>query len=89
MRQIKWSGPVEIGLECGSPFLVTGPLEPLNCMANLWPDRRGPSYVAARSLCRAAINGRKSAEEAREMFISALIEANLPNHYDTPPGAQP
>jgi hypothetical protein len=49
-------------------------------MANLWPDRRGPFYVAARSVCRAAIDGRKSAEEAREIFISAMREAHLKTH---------
>ncbi|MFT4180605.1 MAG: DUF982 domain-containing protein [Rhizobium sp.] len=80
MRHIKWSNPIEIGFAHGSSQMVTGPSEALNCMANLWPDRRGPFYVAARSVCRAAIDGRKSAEEAREMFISAMREAHLKIH---------
>ena len=80
MRHVKWSNPIEVGFARGSFQLVTGPSDALNCMANLWPDRRGPLYVAARSLCRAAIDGRKSAEEAREMFISATREAHLKMH---------
>ncbi|NLS01392.1 DUF982 domain-containing protein [Rhizobium sp. P38BS-XIX] len=80
MRHIKWSNPIEVGFTQGGFQVVTGPSEALKCMANLWPDRRGPLYVAARSLCRAAIDGRKSAEEAREMFISATREAHLKMH---------
>ena len=80
MRHVKWSNPIEVGFAQDTFQVVTGPSEALNCMANLWPDRRGPLYVAARSLCRAAIDGRKSAEEAREMFISATREARLKMH---------
>lgn len=80
MRHIKWSNPIEIGFAQDSFQTVTGPSEALNCMANLWPDRRGPFYVAARSVCRAAIDGRRSAEEAREIFISAMREAHLKTH---------
>jgi hypothetical protein len=46
----------------------------------MWPDRRGPLYVAARSVCRAAIAGRRSPEEAREIFMSATREAELTTH---------
>ncbi|WP_436040813.1 DUF982 domain-containing protein [Rhizobium sp. LjRoot98] len=42
-----------------------------------WPDLRGAGYVRARSFCRAAIAGRKDAEEAREIFVIAAKEANL------------
>ncbi|MGV2187356.1 DUF982 domain-containing protein [Rhizobium rhizogenes] len=77
MRQIKWSNPIKIGFAHGRFQTVTGPSEALNCMADLWPDRRGPFYVAARSVCRAAVDGRKSAEEAREVFVSAMREAHL------------
>ncbi len=78
MRHIKWNHPIQVGFAQGSAKTVDGPSDALHCMADLWPDRRGPQYVAARSVCRAAIDGRKSAEEAREMFISAAQEAHLP-----------
>ena len=77
MYDIKWSSPIEVGFAPGRAQMVQGPSEALNCLANLWPDRRGPLYVAARSVCRAAVAGRRSAEEARELFISATREAHL------------
>ena len=80
MRQVKWSNPIEVGFSQGDARTVTGPSEALNCLTDMWPDRRGPLYVAARSVCRAAIDGRRSAEEAREIFISATREAKLATH---------
>jgi hypothetical protein len=80
MRQVKWNDPIEVGFKQGDARMVTGPSEALNCMADMWPDRRGPQYVAARSVCRAAIAGRRSAEEARSVFISAAEEAQLSMH---------
>ncbi len=80
MRHIKWSNPIQVGFNQGDARTVSGPSEALHCLADLWPDRRGPLYVAARSVCRAAIDGRKSAEEARELFISAAREAHLKTH---------
>lgn len=80
MRQVKWNEPIEIGFVQGNTQVISGPSEALNCLANLWPEFRGPHYVAARSVCRAAIDGRKSAEEARAVFISATREARLKTH---------
>jgi hypothetical protein len=80
MRHIRWSHPIEVGFTQGDAATVSGPSDALHCMADRWPDRRGPLYVAARSVCRAAIDGRRSAEEAREIFISAALEANLTTH---------
>jgi hypothetical protein len=80
MRHIKWSSPIQVGFSQGDAKTVTGPSEALLCMADFWPDQRGPLYVAARSICRAAIDGRKSAEEARALFISAAQEAHLQMH---------
>jgi hypothetical protein len=80
MRQVKWSNPVEVGFIKGDARTVTGPSEALHCLSDMWPDRRGPFYVAARSMCRAAIDGRRSAEEAREIFMSATREAELKTH---------
>lgn len=80
MKQVTWSNPIEVGFAAERSQLVCGPIEALRCLNDLWPDRRGPYYVAARSYCRAAIDGRKSAEEAREVFISAALEADLTAH---------
>jgi len=80
MQVIRWSSPIEVGFVQGGAQTVNGPSEALHCLANMWPDRRGPLYVAARSGCRAAVAGRKTAEEARELFISAALEAHLTMH---------
>lgn len=77
MHDIKWSSPIEVGFVPGGAQTVNGPTEALHCLANMWPDRRGPQYVAARSGCRAAVAGRKTVEEARALFISAAQEAHL------------
>jgi len=79
MFKMKWHDPVEVDLSQGSQ-LVQGPVEALVFLLDAWPDRRGPRYVAARSFCRAAISGRKSAEEARQMFIEAAQEAQITAH---------
>ena len=55
---------------------VDGLLEALVVLMDEWPNLRA-GYVKARSLCRAAIAGRKDAEEARENFVVAAKEANL------------
>jgi hypothetical protein len=49
-------------------------------MADLWPNSRGLQYLKARSACRAALDGRKSVEEARTEFLAAAEEAKLNLH---------
>lgn len=80
MPHAKWSNPVELGVGQKGSQVVQGPFEALIVLLDTWPDLRGPRYVAARSVCRAAIDGRKSPEEAREIFISAAKEARLTAH---------
>ncbi|OLP56923.1 hypothetical protein BJF92_11125 [Rhizobium rhizosphaerae] len=76
MRKLLWSRPIALNFH-GKQADVNGPSEALDWMSRNWPDARGPCYVAARSLCRAAMSGRRSPEEAREMFLSAAEEARL------------
>ncbi|OBZ93814.1 hypothetical protein ADU59_19125 [Pararhizobium polonicum] len=80
MPNTKWSNPVEVGFAHKGSQVVLGPFDALICLMDTWPDLRGPRYVAARSFCRAALDGRKSPEEAREVFISAAKEAKLQAH---------
>nr|WP_083639330.1 DUF982 domain-containing protein [Xaviernesmea oryzae] len=76
MKKLQWSLPIALH-HAGASQEVSGPSEALDWMSRNWPDARGPRYVAARSLCRAAMSGRKSPEEARDMFLSAAEEARL------------
>jgi hypothetical protein len=74
---MKWNEPVRIEAPISGDVQVNGPFEALAVLLDEWPDLRGPGYVRARSLCRAAVAGRKDAEEAREIFITAAREANI------------
>ncbi len=80
MKTVTWGQPLEVDFVYAGVRAIGGPAEALNCLKHLWPDRRGPRYVAARSVCRAAIDGRKSVEQAREVFRTALEEAHLKLH---------
>ena len=60
----KWHEPVNIQVPKSGDVRVDGPFEALVVMMDEWPNLRGAGYVKARSLCRAAIAGRKDAEEA-------------------------
>ncbi|MDI7863972.1 DUF982 domain-containing protein [Rhizobiaceae bacterium n13] len=80
MPVVRWTNPIEVKFTQGVSRTVCGPSEALHCLSDLWPNRRGPLYIAARSTCRAAIDGRKSVEEAREMFLFATEEAELNAH---------
>ncbi|WP_075292655.1 DUF982 domain-containing protein [Pararhizobium arenae] len=80
MPHTKWENPVEVRSDKNGLLTVQGPFDALICLMDTWPDLRGPKYVAARSLCRAALDGRRSPEEAREVFISAAREAKFTAH---------
>lgn len=73
----RWREPVKINAPKSGIVRVDGPFEALVVLLDEWPDMRGPGYVRARSLCRAAIAGRKDAEEARQTFMVAAKEADL------------
>jgi len=73
----KWQEPVKITVPLSGSVRVDGPFVALVVLMDEWPNIRGPGYVKARSLCRAAIAGRKTVEEARAHFIEAAREANL------------
>ncbi len=76
----QWNDPIQVGFEnetSGGARVILGPLDALKCLADLWPSARGLRYLKARSTCRAALDGRKSVEEARAEFVAAAEEAKL------------
>lgn len=72
---ILWSRPVFIELSPGKRRMVDGPLSALECLNSEWPVRNGRYLEEAISMCHAALERMRSAEEAREVFLSATIEA--------------
>ena len=77
MQSVDWTDPVKVAFVRGAVRTVRGPSEALRCLNDLWPDQRGPHYLSARRICRAALEGRRSAEDARDLFLVATREAQL------------
>ncbi len=77
MPQGNWQKPVQIAFGNLGTELVNSPSEALLMLTDRWPDLRGPHFVKARSCCRAALDGRRTPEEARQEFEHAVSEAQL------------
>lgn len=81
MNKIVWTKPVEISVDQANKDVVAGPRDALTLLTENWPHTRGLMFVRARSACRAALDGRKTLEEARRCFEEAVSEASLrPSH---------
>lgn len=72
-----WREPIKIKMPVSGNQTVKGPFTALIFLLDEWPDLRGVAYQQARSICRAALAGRISVEEARETFLKAAREAKL------------
>jgi hypothetical protein len=77
MKNERWTEPVEVNLEANGKSVIAGPFEALT---EGWPKIGGLSFVRARSACRAALDGRKSPEEARKCFTDAVSEMQKNPH---------
>ena len=77
MPQVHWQKPVQIAFGNLGTEIISSPSEALLVLTDRWPDLRGPHFVKARSFCRAALDGRRTPEEARQQFEQAVSEAQL------------
>ena len=78
MFERPWSKPVLISLSSHTLQAVDGQQAALVFLDGDWPTRKGRHYQAAKATCEAALARLTSAEAAREVFISASIEAAVP-----------
>lgn len=78
MHDIPWSKPIRIEFSPRRMRVVDGPVAALDVLDREWPVRNGRHYEAAKAMCRAAQARLTSPEAAREIFISASIEAAVP-----------
>ena len=78
MYDIPWSKPVRLEFPRRLPRMVEGPRDALDLLENEWPLHKGRHHATARDVCRAAIARLTSPDAAREIFISASIEAAVP-----------
>jgi hypothetical protein len=77
MTALSWNMPVKVNMPHSGMQTIHGPFAALILLMDEWPNMSGPAYVEARSRCRAALDGRKPPEEAREQFLLASAEANV------------
>jgi hypothetical protein len=78
MYEIPWSKPVRLEFPRRLPRVIDGPRAALEMLDNEWPARNGRHYTAAKEMCKSAIARLTSPDAARDIFISASIEAAVP-----------
>lgn len=76
MAEGNWDSPVKVALPGIGQRDVTGPFEALALLTEGWPAMTGPHFVRARIACKAALDERLPAEQARRAFEKAAAEAN-------------
>ncbi|WP_085984084.1 DUF982 domain-containing protein [Allomesorhizobium alhagi] len=86
MKQIRFDRPICISFgKAGKTRLVHTVWEATKCLANdKWPDRAGPMWEMAVGALRGAVQGQVSAEEARQAFADAALEARILAEPDFP-----
>jgi Protein of unknown function (DUF982) len=73
--QLLWNHPVIVRIGYGLAEAIRGPVEAIDCLQHRWPGSSGIYFEMALSRCGTASRRASSLEEARELFISAAIEA--------------
>lgn len=74
---VEWVAPVYVRIGYGASESVKGPDEAFHYLMQRWPIDRGTKYDMACIVVANAVEKRASAEEAREAFIAAAIEARV------------
>lgn len=80
MRSGAWKTPVEIDLGMIGTRTVSGPFDALIYLTDRWPNRSGARFLKASIACKAAVEGRIEAEEARKEFLAAAKEVRVLRH---------
>lgn len=73
-----WEYPVDLEFQgIGNHRTITATCFACECLLTLWPDRHGPAYRNALSVCLDAMKGRVPQTAARRAFLEAAAEARL------------
>jgi hypothetical protein len=75
MPHSAWIAPVTVQFPHQDRRTVAGPFEAMTCLTDSWPNMSGLKFLRARMACRAALDGRLGADDAREDFVAAVTEA--------------
>ncbi|CAD7044483.1 hypothetical protein REJC140_03825 [Pseudorhizobium endolithicum] len=76
-REAVWRHPVVIRIGYGMREPVRGPAEAYHYLSYRWPSGEYVHLELARQKCQAATERGASSEEARELFITAAMEAEV------------
>lgn len=73
-----WNDGVELELEkVGSYRTVRSTEEAAECLLYRWPVHDGKAWLAAQRACLAALDGKSTADKARQAFLKAADEADI------------
>lgn len=75
MPNSTWASPVTVQFPHKDRQIVAGPFEAMTCLTDSWPNMSGLKFLKARTACKAALDGRLSADAARTEFAEAVQEA--------------
>ncbi|MDL2397979.1 DUF982 domain-containing protein [Rhizobium mayense] len=78
INSVPWTRPVTIRLQCGLERSFAGAYDALDFLENEWPLRNGEPYDRAVKTCRGTLNGAIPPIVAREAFVAACLEADMP-----------
>lgn len=77
MNDVRFSEPVTLRFSAASRNVASS-FEALECLDQQWPEwARGRSWRAAARACRDALDGWRSARDARKAFLKAAKRAGL------------
>lgn len=77
MDDVRFAEPITLKFQ-SSERKVASSWEAIECMRQQWPDRaRGRSWRAAYRACRDALDGWRTARDARKAFVRAARNAGL------------
>ena len=74
---VEWRKPVMVRIGYGPTETIRGPSEAFEYLNSRWPIVEGIYHDLAEQKCRAAMERKAFAEEARDIFVSAAIEARV------------
>jgi hypothetical protein len=78
MNDVLFPEPIVLTFQSVSERKVTSSWEAMECLDQQWPEwARGPSWRAAYRVCRDALDGWRSATDARKTFRKAAKQAGL------------
>ena len=78
MDDVPFPEPITLRFHSTGERKVASSWEAIECMRQQWPERaRGRSWRAAYRACRDALDGWRTARDARKAFVRAARKAGL------------